>query len=97
MSPKLPFDCPGGDMYLEHNLKPTPTQVELFLLTCDLSLQGTVMWVHDYWKRVPELWNAFCDYKWDGTIALPPPCSSRRLRRRSAGGEQGWAQPGCYQ
>jgi hypothetical protein len=27
----------------------------------------------------------------------PPPCSSCRLRRMPAGGEPGWAQPGCYQ
>jgi hypothetical protein len=73
MSPKLPFDCPGGDMYLEHNLKPTTAKVEVFLLTCDLSVQGAVMWVYDNKYRVPELWSAFCNYKWDGaaTPLLP--------------------------
>ena len=76
ISPKLPYGLAGGDMYLEHDIKPTPDQINVFLLACDIhaTLQGTVMWVYDYKHRVPELWSAFCDYKWDGPASplLPP-------------------------
>lgn len=75
LSPKLPYALAGGDMYLEDGIKPTPDQVSAFLLACDVSanIKGTVMWVYDYKDRVPELWRAFCNYKWDGTVAPPPP------------------------
>ena len=74
MKTKLPFSMPCGDMYSEHNIKPTPKQVTEFLDACekDPQIQATLMWSMDQMTKVPELWKAFAEHKW-GTE--PPPSS----------------------
>ena len=72
MDPILPMPIVAGDMYFEHNMKPTPQQVTDFLDACkaDMGIQGVLMWSMDQMSVVPELWRAFSDYTWHGD---PPP------------------------
>jgi hypothetical protein len=76
MSPKLPFLMPGGDMFYEAGIKPTPQQVLDFLAAAqkDGEITSVVFWSLDQKKIVPELWDAYSSFSWeDGSVEPPGP------------------------
>lgn len=72
--PRLPYTVVAGDMYYEFGLKPTPDQVEKFLAYADYDpeIQAAVMWSMDGRRNVPELWQAFSQYRWSTSVPFPP-------------------------
>jgi len=72
MTPRLPYLFAGGDLYFENNVKPTPTQVTMFLEACrdDPEIKGVLMWAMDQNETTPELWKAFSDFEWNVEKAI---------------------------
>lgn len=72
LTPKLPYLLAGGDLYLEHGIKPTPAQVVMFMEACrdDPEIRGVLMWAMDQNETTPELWETYVKFEWDTEKAL---------------------------